>query len=93
MNEEKPPIGIKPYYIFLEERMNALIEAIDRADYPSEETQLWIDELRFHNFAMIKLREFEKTLFKNKGKAYVPRLENEDLQHVGYTDEQLGRNK
>ena len=72
--KEKPPIGVQPYYVFLPRRIKELTEAIERynSDSRNEEAQLWIDELRFHNYALAKLMEFDKTLSKHKGKIFHP---------------------
>ena len=63
MNPNKPPLGCKPYYVAISERMSELCEAIDRNASEEErhnQTRLWITELHMLNEMDRMLRRVEK---------------------------------
>lgn len=63
MDLNKPPLGCKPYYVAISERMSELCEAIDRNASEEEthnQTRLWITELHMLNEMDRMLRRVEK---------------------------------
>lgn len=69
---EKPPIGCKPYYVAISERIGELCEAIRRCAGEKEkhnQVKLWVNEIHLLNEMDRILRrvEAEKTWIENKG--------------------------
>lgn len=62
LTREKPPIGIKPYYIVSCERINALAEAIQRYSTTKnyKAIELWAEEIICYCDFLEKMKKYEK---------------------------------
>jgi len=62
MAEVKPPLGVKPYYIAIPERIGDLAQAIDRCrnDTSGELLDEWSYEIALLSKVMAKMSNFRK---------------------------------